>query len=348
MILLLLLIATAICCSDFQIRAKDDSLIYGRAMDFPIPLKSQLVVFNREYQHCSHDPDGRESICWTSKYGFVGINAFNVPLITEGMNEKGLTCGYLVMNDSIYPSVDPNYYNQSLAITDFCMWVLSSFDNVYQVVNALDNVHIWGDKVPILNILMKLHIPIHDAMGNNLVIEFIDGKVTLYDNQLGILTNEPPLDYQLINLGSYNLLTSVSPEPVIINGKTITPIPGSGLDSMSGGWSPVARFVRIATLLRYITEINTAQDAVTAASWILNSVFVPNGIEIGKFENVKVTVTTQWGVIKDVTNMKFYFRSDDCVLRYVNLHKIDFSNNTNHNSYSVRQPPFSIDITSII
>jgi choloylglycine hydrolase len=250
------------------------------------------------------------------------------------------------MNDTVYPHINPNDYNNSLAITDFCMWVLSSFENVNDVVDALNHVNIWGNKVPVLNLLMKLHIPIHDAMGNNLVIEFINGKTVLYNNVLGVLTNEPPLNYHLTNIGSFNSLNPISPDPIIINGLTINPIPGTGLDAMSGGWSPTARFNRIATLIRFIKGINTAQDAVMAASWILNSVFVPNGIEIGTFAGRKVTVTTRWGTIKDVTNMKFYFRGDDSVLRYVNLNKIDFSKGSYHKPYLVRQPPFTMDITS--
>lgn len=335
-------------CSDFQIKSTDNSLIYARAMDFIMPLESQIEIFNKDHDECSSSPNGDVGICWTSKYGFVGINAFDVPLVTEGMNHKGLTCGYLVMNNTTYPTINPNDYNKSLSVTDFCMWALGLYSNVNDIKLMLDNglVRVWGNKVPVLNIIMKLHIALHDASGNNLVIEFIDGATILYDNKLGILTNEPPLQFHLTNLGLYNRLNPVTSEGAIINGEIIPTIAGSGLDSIPGGWSPISRFVRIAVLLRYIRGIQTAQDAITAASWILNSVYVPNGIEIGVFNNHKVIASTKWGTIKDVTNMKFYFRGDDGVLRSLNLNKIDFSNNTKHKRYIVRQPPFSIDVTS--
>ncbi len=89
-----LLIAVVLGCSDFQLRTNDGSLIYGRTMDFPINLQSQLMVFNRGYEHCSTDPNGNPSTCWIGDFGFVGINAFNIPLVTEGMNEKGLLFSY--------------------------------------------------------------------------------------------------------------------------------------------------------------------------------------------------------------------------------------------------------------
>ncbi len=255
---------------------------------------------------------------------------------------------YLVMNDSIYPSLNEHQYNQSMAITDFCVWILSSFEIVPQVEAILDEIFIWGNKVPVLNIVMKLHISVHDAIGNNLVIEFIDGKTKLYNNILGVLTNEPQLDFHLKNLGSYNQLSSFTSNPIVINRATINPIPGTGLDYMSGGWSPTARFIRIATLIRFLKDINTSQDGIIAASWILNSVFVPDGVEIGMFNDQKVIVTTKWSTIKDSTKLKFCIRSDDSVLRCLDLNRINFANESEHKPYTVRQPPFSIDITKLI
>lgn len=262
------------------------------------------------------------------------------------MNEKGLICGYLVMNDTVYPTVDKDQYNNSLAVSDFCMWILGSFSSVGEVVRGHDRAYIWGNKVPVLNVVMPLHIPIHDAMGNNFVIEFINGKIFASVNKLGVLTNEPALNYQLKNLGAYNSLNPYPAGYANINGEIIPSTDSTGMDAIPGGWNSMARFVRIATLIRYISPIKTAQDAVLTANWILNSVYVPPGIAITNFNSNNMVVTTRWDTIKDSTNLKFYIRSDDGVLRYIDLKRIDFSSNTTHTPYIVRQPPFSIDITS--
>lgn len=45
-----------------------------------------------------------------------------------------------------------------------------------------------------------MHVALHDAAGKNLVIEFIEGEVKIYDNPLGVLTNRPDFTWQINNL----------------------------------------------------------------------------------------------------------------------------------------------------
>lgn len=44
-IVFLFLTVTVYGCSDFQVKAEDGSFIYGRAMDFMMPLSSEVVLF---------------------------------------------------------------------------------------------------------------------------------------------------------------------------------------------------------------------------------------------------------------------------------------------------------------
>jgi hypothetical protein len=54
-----------------------------------------------------------------------------------------------------------------------------------------------------LNMEPPIHIAVHDTAGNNIVIEFIEGKVNVYDNPIGVMTNAPTFDWHLTNLRNY-------------------------------------------------------------------------------------------------------------------------------------------------
>ncbi|WP_240359165.1 linear amide C-N hydrolase [Pyxidicoccus trucidator] len=84
--------------------------------------------------------------------------------------------------------------------------------------------------------LLPLHLPIHDASGNSIVVEFIDGKPNIYSNPVAVLTNDPPFPLQLENLGGYSNLSPWDARPVEMGGKSFAPSGhGSGLRGMPGG-----------------------------------------------------------------------------------------------------------------
>jgi len=228
------------------------------------------------------------------------------------------------------------------------MWVLGNFENVDEVVDNLVLLEIWGNKLPVLNVVMGLHVPIHDAYGNNIVIEFMHGKMQIYDNVLGVLTNEPPLPVQMNNLAQYMYLSPNITQQTTINGETITNAPNSGLHGLPGGWSPMDRFVRMATLLRFVSETD---NGLLTATNILNSVSVTDGMEIGYYPplNKYVSGLTRWSTIKDLTNGVFYFRNGDGLIKAINLKKLNFASGTNHHTLPIHHDkPFIMDVTHLL
>ncbi len=348
--LFLITLTTNVCgCSDFQLKTTTGSILCGRNMDFMIPMKSQIMVFNRGTNMSSQAPDGSQGLQWTTKYGFVGINAFAIDLVDEGMNEKGLTCGFLVLNGATYPNVNPDRKNMSLAIMDLCMWVLGNFQSTQEVIENIILLEIWGNKLPVLNIVMGLHVPIHDVYGNNIVIEFMHNNMQIYsDYKLGVLTNEPSLPIQINNLAQYTHLSPNITLNTIINGQSINNGPNSGLHGLPGGWSPMDRFVRIATLVRFVHMTSNIDNALLAATHILDSVYAQDGMEIGYYtpQNTYVSVITRWSTIKDLTNKVFYFRNSDGVIRAVYLEKLIFVEGQHHHTLPIHNnKPFIMDVT---
>jgi choloylglycine hydrolase len=345
-ILLLSFILNCDGCSDFQFITSDSSVICGRSMDFIIPMKSSIVVFNREEVRASTSPDGGTGLVWISKYGFIGINAFHINNVDEGMNEKGLSCSILVLNETKYPANINGSNNISLAIMDICIWILGNFVTVNDVYLGIKTVRIWGNVLPIINVVLGLHIAIHDSQGNNGVIEFIDGNVMFYDNQLGVLTNDPSFPYHLYHLGLYNKLSPYTPSDSVVNGYKIISA-GGGMEGIPGSWSSIDRFIRISTILRYQIGQKTALNGVLSATYILNSVYIPLGVSAGLYNGYNLYITTRWTSIKDLTNRIFYFRNNDGTLRAIYFDNINFTKNTKHKSLPINPiPVFMLNVTN--
>ena len=171
-----------------------------------------------------------------------------------------------------------------------------------------------------------LHFIIHDVTGASAVIEYVrGGKVTVYDNPLGVITNAPTFDWHITNLSNYINLSAVAVPQIQLAGMKIAPLgQGSGMLGLPGDFTPPSRFIRAVAFSQSVVPSKTAADAVRSAFHILNQFDIPVGsartIEHGKssFDY------TQWTSASDLKNKKYYFHTfDNRRIRVVDLTKID-------------------------
>lgn len=67
---------TALACTSFLLRTTDNSAVYGRTMEFAMPLKSSVLVVPRNYALSSTGADGKPGMSWQGKYSAVGLIEF--------------------------------------------------------------------------------------------------------------------------------------------------------------------------------------------------------------------------------------------------------------------------------
>lgn len=297
-------------CTDFQIKAKDGTVVIGRSMEFPIDLKSEICVVPRG----------------NGKYGYIGINAFKLPgTYVEGFNEKGLSFDGLMFTGAVY---QPHVAGQSIPLDNFAAWALGNFATVAEVKQALGTVKISDSSNKKLKD-MGMHVAFHDAAGQNLVVEFIGGKVNIYDNPLGVMTNRPEFPWQLTNLRNYVNLNAQDKDSRMLNGVKIEATGvGSGLLGLPGDWTPPSRFVRTAFCVDAALPAKNAKEAVNLAEHILNVVDIPKGVikENTPVPFVKTYGYAQWVLIKDLTNKVLYYKTyDDTAWKAVDLKKFDLT-----------------------
>lgn len=326
---LFLAINFSFACSDFQIKAKDNTVVNGRSMEFPVDLHSNVIIVARGEQFTSINDKGVNGISWMNKYGFLGIDAFNLKnCYTEGFNEKGLAFGALMFTGAKYQSADPGGF---VTISDFGAWILGNFATVDQVKVALSKIKVAGMILKEMHGEASFHIALHDASGKNLVIEFIDGQVKVYDNPLGVLTNRPDFDWQINNLRNYINLDAHDKKDRMINGLKIEPTGvGSGLLGLPGDWTPPSRFIRLAFSIDAALPAKDVTEAVNLAEHFLNMVDIPKG---AIKENPALFITlegyAQWVIIKDLTNLVLYYKTyENSVWKSIDLKKFDLAPGT--------------------
>jgi choloylglycine hydrolase len=345
---LALAVNVSFACTDFQIKAKDNTVVIGRSMEFPVDLHSNVVIVPRGEQFVSINDKGVQGITWTNKYGFLGIDAYNLKnCYVEGFNEKGLAFDALMFTGAKYQPAEPGKF---VTISNFGSWIMGNFATVEEVKEALPKVNVAGTSLKEANGDLYLHIAVHDAAGKNLVIEFIDGKVKVYDNPLGVMTNRPDFDWQVNNLRNYINLNAHDQKDRMLNGLKLEPTGvGSGLLGLPGDWTPPSRFVRVAYSLDAALPAKDASEAVNLAEHLLNIVDIPKGaVKENPAPFIHMEGYAQWVVIKDLTNLTLYYKTyENTGWKKVDLKKFSLAQGAPQKSIAIDDKQQKvIDVTS--
>ncbi len=315
-------------CTEVRVKAKDNSVVIGRSMEFAQEVNSNIIVQPRGDKRISKLADGSPGKSWTSKYGLVYLDAFGLDIVADGMNEKGLTVGALYFPElAEYQQIAPGQENRAISNTDLGMYILQNFATVQEVREALPNITVWGEKLEVLdNIVVPLHYSVYQEDGTGIIIEYSKDGLNVYDS-VGVMTNSPSYPWHVTNIQNFVNLTADNIKPVVINGISFAATgQGSGLKGIPGDPTPPSRFIRAAAMGYLTVKVDNAEDTVNLVAHIMNNVDIPIGI-VRDFENEEVFHDyTQWVVLRDLSNRIMYFRSyNDLTIKGVDLNKFDLS-----------------------
>ena len=315
--------STTTACTSLLIPTSDEGYVYGRTMEFGVELDSSAMVIPRQYALVGTGPEGKPGKTWTSKYAAGGINAFQLPFLVDGVNEKGLAGGILYFPDyAVYTPAAKTDATKSVAPWEFLTWALTNFATVDEVKAALDGVEILDVKMPQLGLVPPFHYTLHDLTGNSLVIEPINGTLKVYDNPTGVMTNSPTFDWHLTNLKNYIKLSPENAPPLKVGRHQITSFgQGSGWLGIPGDPTPPSRFVRALAFSLSADPQPAGDQSVRLVEHVMNNFDIPKGeIRQGK----KMADYTQWTGIADLKQRRYYVKTyDDQVLRCIDLMEFD-------------------------
>src|SRR4051812_40604635 len=82
-------------CTSFVIKSSDGGYVYGRTLEFGMDLESVPVALPRNFNYQGTGVNGQPGKMWKTKYGAIGMNGIHLPILVDGINEKGMTGGLL-------------------------------------------------------------------------------------------------------------------------------------------------------------------------------------------------------------------------------------------------------------
>lgn len=166
-------------------------------------------------------------------------------------------------------------------------WLLGSCATLAEARTLLEKTNIvnipFSDQLP----LAQLHWLIADKTGSIVVESTADG-LHIYDDPVGVLTNNPPFPQQLFALNNYRALSPRTPASTFAEGLDLTAYSrGLGGLGLPGDLSSQSRFVRAAFVRMNAKSGSGEAESVNQFFHILHSVEQQRGcceLDGGKYE----------------------------------------------------------------
>lgn len=316
----------AAACTGITLRAADNAVVLARTIEWGgSDLNSQYVIVPRGYRQQSLCPGGEGGMKFTARYGYVGLAVEQKEFVAEGLNEAGLSAGlFYFPGYGQYEAYDPALSATSIADLQLVSWLLGECATVDEVKAALDRVHV----VAVDPRASTVHWRFADLSGRQVVLEIVGGELHFYDNPLGVLTNSPGFEWQLMNLNNYVNLFPGSAPARQLGGLRLSQFgAGSGFLGLPGDVTPPSRFVRAAFYQAATPLAADAAEAVLQGFQILNNFDIPVGIEFadGKVP-ASIPSATQWTSATDPANRRIYYRTMwNSAIRCIDLRQVDFA-----------------------
>ncbi len=314
-------------CTGIELIAADGTVVHARTLEFGIDLMSNVIMVPRGYSRTATTPDGKPGKTWTSKYATLGANALGMPILIDGLNERGLAVGLFYFPTSAkYQPYAPGDADRTVAPWELGSYILENFATVDEVRANLPNVVVPGVVLAAWKFSPPAHYVVHDAAGKSIAVEYTDGKLNIYDNPLGVMTNSPAFDWQMTNLRNYLNFSLKDLPPVKVGSVTLAPFgQGSGMLGLPGDFTPPSRFVRAVAFSQSVLPSQTGYEAVLQAFHVLNDFDIPKGASRAPDKDAQGNIVadhTIWTSASDLKAKRFYFRSyENSEIRMVDLTK---------------------------
>jgi choloylglycine hydrolase len=319
----------ALACTGIFLSADDGTFVHARTLEFGIDLHSEIMMVPRGYARTGTTPDGKEGLKWKAKYASVGMNGVGLPVLFDGVNEKGLAAGTFYFPTSAgYMPYAPGDAGKTIAQWEVGSWILENFASVDDVRAGIGDVVVPSVVFAGWGFAPEAHYIVHDSTGKSVVIEYVGGKLVVYDAPLGVITNSPAFDWQMTNLRNYINFSMTNAPPVKLGSVVLKPFgQGTGMLGMPGDFTPPSRFVRAVAFSQSVLPSKTGHDAVIEVFHILNQFDIPKGAarEDEKDEHGNVVADyTLWTSAVDLKSKQYFFRTyENSAIRRVDLMKMD-------------------------
>ncbi|WP_170770864.1 linear amide C-N hydrolase [Ruegeria lacuscaerulensis] len=320
-------------CTGIMLTGQDGSIVRARTAEWgPFDLETKINIIPRGFTYSAGEmPDGQDGANWTGRFGMVGISMLDHGAPADGINEAGLTAGlFYLPGFTEYQEYDPDLADNTIPGDLLASYVLSQFETVEEAATGLANVRVVGVVDETLGFPFPFHMLVADRFGGRIVVEYIEGELTIFDAPLGVITNSPNYDWHMTNLNNYVNLSALGLPEVEASGVTFAPLgAGSGMIGLPGDFTPPSRFVRAVAFSQTARETQGGYDTVREAFRILDNFNIPADAAEGAQDDVQsddlLYSATQITTAADSLNLVYYYHTMyDRTVHMVDMKQIDF------------------------
>ena len=287
---------------------------FGRNLDLEYSYHETVTITPR-----NHPFVFRKAGRLDKHYAMIGM-AYVVgkdPLYYEATNEKGLSMAGLN-----FPG-NADYKQETLgkdnvAPFEFIPWILgqcASVDEAKQLLDRINLVNInYSSELP----LSPLHWLISDR-NTSLTVESVRDGLKIHENPVGVLTNNPPFEYQMFQLNNYMHVSPEHPENRFCDSLPLSRYSlGMGSIGLPGGMSSTERFVKATFTKLNSVSGQTESENISQLFHILGSVEQQRGCTLVRENEYEITLyssccNTDRGI--------YYYRTyENSQITAVNMH----------------------------
>ena len=253
-------------CTALAYKTKD--FYFGRTLDYESSYGEEIVITPRQYPFTFRNGAKRNE-----HYALIGMAhvADGYPLYYEAVNEKGLgMAGLNFVGNACYGKEKEGKDN--IASFELIPWILGQCSTVKEVRELLEKINVtnlaFHESFPV----SPLHWLIADEK-ETITVEAVEEGLFVYDNPVGVLTNNPPFPQQMFQLNNYMHLSPKQPKNLFSERlKLQTYSRGMGAMGLPGDLSSASRFVRAAFTKLNAIATQKEEDSVGQFFHIMGTV----------------------------------------------------------------------------
>ncbi len=296
---------------------------FGRNMYIEYSFGEQVVIVPRKFP-ISYKCYESE----TKHYAMMGMASVmeGEPLFAEAINEKGLCMAGL--NFPSFAQYGEEKVEELYNITpyEFIPWILGNCASIKETRMFLEKLNLIGipfrEKIP----LAPLHWILADKK-ECIVVEPMAEGIKIFENPVGVLTNNPTFDFHMTNLRNYLHLDSRQPTNKLASDLSLQPLgQGAGSIGLPGDTSPTSRFIRTVFMKAHsfcepLEASNLAQffHILDSVAMVRGTVMTPSGLPD----------ITSYACCINVDQKKYYYKTyENNQISVVDMEKEDLETET--------------------
>lgn len=300
-------------CTAAVYKTKD--FYFGRTMDNEFSYGDEITITPRNYSFYFQNAG-----IIHQHYAIIGMAHIskNYPLYYDAINEKGLgIAGLNFVGNAHYNEVVKDKYN--ITPYEFIPWILSQCATIKEAKEVLKQMSFvnlpFSEELP----LSQLHWLIADR-NEAITVESTQSGLHVYDNPVGILTNNPPFQEQMFQLNNYMNLSVGPPKNNFCSDLPLqTYSRGMGALGLPGDLSSQSRFVRASFVKMNSISGDSEIESVSQFFHILGSVAQQRGcccLGDGKYE-----ITFYTSCCNAQKGIYYYTTYDNHQITAIDMHK---------------------------